>query len=645
MVRRRFGEALLLVSALFGCAFEESVPLRADAAARGGEERPMAHDIHSFARPEEARVRRLELDLTVDFATKRLSGRASLLVAAQAGAKQLLLDTRDLEIRGVRGDAPLAHALGPVQGDFGQALTIELPAAPAGAAARELWIHVDYATSPAAAAVQWLAPAQTAGGKSPFLFTQSQAILARTWVPCQDSPGVRMTYGARIKVNSPAGGPPLLAVMSAAGNPERASPDGTYTFDMPQPIPSYLLALAVGDLAFRSLGPRSGVYAEPSVVARAADEFVDLESMIAAAEQLYGPYRWGRYDVLVLPPSFPFGGMENPRLTFATPTILAGDRSLVSLVAHELAHSWSGNLVTNATWNDFWLNEGFTVYFEHRIMEAVYGDEFDEALAVLGLADLEHTIAELTAGGQARDTWLRLDLAGRNPDDGVTEVAYQKGARFLQAIEQAVGRAKFDRFLRAWFDGNAFESRTTDDFLAFLRRELLAGQPALEASLRIGEWVDGPGLPTNCPRATSRALEKAAAEMARFKGGAAAAALDVKGFTTQQWQQFLRALPAGTSGARLAELDAAFGLSNRGNSEVLFQWLERCVALRHEAALPALERFLTAQGRRKFLKPLYQELAKSSWGKPIAMRIYAKARPGYHAVSTATIDGILKWGK
>src|SRR6185436_14049891 len=139
------------------------------------------------------------------------------------------------------------------------------------------------------------------------------------------------------------------------------------------PIPSYLIALAAGDLAFRSLGPRSGVYAEPSVVDAAAFEFADTEPMIHAVEELYGPYRWGRYDLLVLPPSFPFGGMENPRLTFATPTILSGDRSLVNLVAHELAHSWSGNLVTNATWNDFWLNEGFTVYFERRIMEEVSG--------------------------------------------------------------------------------------------------------------------------------------------------------------------------------------------------------------------------------------------------------------------------------
>ena len=617
----------------------------------GGDD--LATDIHSFSRPDEARVKRLELELTVDFAAQRLSGSARLQVAVAPGATRLVLDTRDLVIAAVRAEQSLKFTLAAAQGDFGSAMTIELPSAGSGggsgasgaaAVARELWIEVDYATSPGAAALQWLAPEQTAGGKSPFLFTQSQAILARTWVPCQDSPGVRMTYGARITVKSPAGGPPLLAVMSAS-NPQRAAADGVYTFDMPQPIPSYLLALAVGDLEFRPLGPRSGVYAEPSVVGRAAAEFVDLESMIGAAEKLYGPYRFGRYDVLVLPPSFPFGGMENPRLTFATPTILAGDRSLVSLIAHELAHSWSGNLVTNATWNDFWLNEGFTVYFEHRIMEAVFGDEFEDALAVLGLQDLEKTIAELTEGGLVRDTWLRLDLTGRNPDDGVTEVAYQKGARFLQVIEKTVGRERFDRFLRSWFDGNAFQSRTTDDFLGFLDRELLAGHADWKTAIAIPAWVDGPGLPKNCPRATSTALARASAQMQRFAEGARASTLDVNGFTTQQWQHLLRQLPATASAAQFADLDATFGLSKRGNSEVLFEWLAQSVAHRYEPAFAALEHFLTSQGRRKFLKPLYLELSKSESGKALATRIYAKARPGYHAVSRDTIDGILKWGK
>jgi drug/metabolite transporter (DMT)-like permease len=620
-------------------------------------------DPHSYSRPAEATVRHLDLDLVVDFARKELSGRASLQIEAAKDAQRLVLDARDLSIERVTTSAqkpPSSAAaaskggaetevkfeLGAPQPDLGSALTIPIAAS---LARGERWVNVTYRTSPGAAALQWLAPEQTAGGRRPFLFTQSQAILARTWIPCQDTPSVRMTYDARIRVNriGPVGdGPPLLALMSAE-NPQQRSADGVYTFKMPQPIPSYLMALAVGDLEFRSLGPRSGVYAEPSVVGGAASEFVDLEKMIGAAESLYGPYRWGRYDVIVLPPSFPFGGMENPRLTFATPTILAGDRSLVSLVAHELAHSWSGNLVTNATWNDFWLNEGFTVYFEHRIMQAVFGQEFDDALAVLGLQDLEKTIAELRDSKQEGDTALKLKLDGRNPDDGVTDVAYEKGARFLQVIEKTVGRARFDAFLRKWFDGNAFQSRTTEDFLLYLQEEFAdayGGSAKLGDAIQVDAWVYRPGLPSNCPRATSTALAKAEAEVAKFVAGAAPASLDTKNFSTQQWQCFLRKLPADLPNARMAELDRAFGLSDRGNSEVLFAWLLQCVQHRFEPAFPSLERFLTSQGRRKFLKPLYQELAKTDWGKQLARKIYEKARPTYHAVSRDTIDDILKWG-
>jgi drug/metabolite transporter (DMT)-like permease len=611
-------------------------------------------DPHSFSRPDEARVVHLDLDLRVDFERHELVGRASLEVSSASGAsgdaqRILSLDTRSLAIERVttspaaprlgapKDERPAKFTLGPAdpkQAELGRALTVEL-------APGSKCVNVYYKTSPGAAALQWLEPAQTAGGEQPFLFTQSQAILARTWVPCQDTPSVRATYTARVTVPRR-----LLALMSAE-NPQARRDDGVYTFEMPQPVPSYLLALAVGDLAFAPVSARTGVYAEPSRIEKARYEFDDLERMVAAAEQLYGPYRWGRYDLIVLPPSFPFGGMENPRLTFATPTVVAGDRSLVSLVAHELAHSWSGNLVTNATWDDFWLNEGFTVYFEHRIMEALYGREFDDALLALGLQDLERTIADLKEQGQAADTCLKLKLAGRNPDDGVTEVAYEKGARLLRTIEAAVGRARFDVFLRKWFDSNAFQSRTTEQFLEFLRAELgpeLAkkGQ-SLERDVQLDAWIYGEGLPSNCPRVESAALAKAEQQVARFVAGTPAAQLDTKGFTTQQWQSFLRRIPASATAQQMSELDAAFGLSSRGNSEVLFAWLAQCVAHRHEPAFPALERFLTSQGRRKFLKPLYQELAKSEWGRALAKRIYEKARPTYHAVSRDTIDALLQW--
>src|SRR6185295_20192533 len=321
---------------------------------------------------------------------------ASLRLNNKGGAGRVVLDTRDLEIRRVTLDDGKTEArfrLGDEVKILGRPLEIEI-------APGTTWVNVDYSTKPEAAALQWLTPEQ-AGSPYPFLYTQSESILARTWVPCQDTPGVRMAYEAT--VHAPRG---LLALMSAE-NPTQDSADGVYHFQMRQPIPSYLLALAVGELEFRPLSPRSGVYAEPSVIELAAWELADTPKMIDAAERLYGPYRWGRYDLLVLPPSFPYGGMENPRLTFATPTILARDRSLVSLVAHELAHSWSGNLVTNSNWNDFWLNEGFTTYIENRLMDALYGKEYADMLWELGYQDLQAEVADFSKDS-LHDTWLKL---------------------------------------------------------------------------------------------------------------------------------------------------------------------------------------------------------------------------------------------
>ncbi|HEX5760483.1 MAG TPA: M1 family metallopeptidase [Thermoanaerobaculia bacterium] len=588
---------------------------------------PAVDDPHSSARPQEVAVEHLALDLTVDFDRKQLAGRASLRLRNPAGATRLYLDTRDLEIRRVLLDSgtEARFTLGDPQPHLGRELAVEI-------APGTRTVHVDYATSPEAAALQWLEPRQTSG-EQPFLFTQSQAILARTWIPLQDTPGVRATYEATIRVP-----PGFLALMSAE-NPTAKSADGVYRFRMPQPVPSYLLALAVGDLAFRPLGDRAGVYAEPAVVERAAWELADTPKMIQAAEKLYGPYRWGRYDVLVLPPSFPFGGMENPRLTFATPTILAGDRSLVALVAHELAHSWSGNLVTNATWNDFWLNEGFTVYFENRIMEAIYGRPYSEMLAALGRGDLLETIEEL--GAESPDTRLKLDLAGRDPDDGVTDVAYDKGYLLLRRIEEVVGRPRFDKFLRSYFERHAFGSMDTETFLGLLDRELLAEQAELRDEVR--QWVYQPGLPATAPQPRADAFAKVEAQAQAFAAGTAAAALQTQGWSTHEWLHFLRSLPSPVAADRMADLDQTFKLSESGNSEVLAAWLEKVIASSYAPAYPALERFLTGMGRRKFLQPLYTALAKSPAGAELALRIYEKARPGYHAVSRQTIDKILDW--
>ena len=359
-----------------------------------------------------------------------------------------------------------------------------------------------------------------------------------------------------------------------------------------------------------------------------------------STERLYGPYRWGRYDLLVLPPSFPFGGMENPRLTFATPTILAGDKSLVSLVAHELAHSWSGNLVTNATWRDFWLNEGFTVYLERRIQEAVYGRARADMEAVLGRRDLEEELATL----DDRDEVLHVDLKGRDPDAGFTDVPYEKGALFLRHLEETFGRAQFDRFLRGYFDHFAFQSITTEQFLDYLRKNLLDKSPQLAARVPIDEWINKPGIPASAPKPTSPAFSRVEGEPQRWlRKEVPAAKIQAANWTTQEWLHFLKSLPQTLDRQKMEELDQAFHLTRSGNSEIAFQWLMMSIRNRYEAAYPRLDEFLTAIGRRKFIKPLYEELAKTPDGKERALAIYRRARPSYHPIAVASIDEVLKW--
>ena len=594
-------------------------------------------DAHSFANPAHVRVKHVALDLAVDFDKTEIRGTAILSVERTSkDVKQpLVLDTRGLKIGSVDWQADRGiywkakFALGKPDPVLGQALTIELPADATA-------VRVTYTTGPNATALQWLTPAQTAGKKRPLLFTQSQAIDARSWVPLQDTPGVRITYTAKVRTPKD-----LLAVMSA-GNDPAARRTGEYTFAMTQPIPSYLMALAVGDLDFRPLSKRTGVYAEPGVVNKAATEFADLEEMVLACEKLYGPYRWERYDVLVMPPSFPFGGMENPRLTFASPTILAGDKSLVALLAHELAHSWSGNLVSNATWRDFWLNEGFTVYLERRIMEAVYGKARADAEAVLGKRSLDREMADLPKPDQV----LHIDLTGRPPVDGLTDVPYEKGALFLKHLEAVYGRERFDKFLSGYFAHFSFQSITTAQFKAYLTEHLLKDDPAKAARAKVDEWLTQPGLPADAPSPSAEALEKVEAHAKAFAADKVEAPdLPGKAWTAQEWLHFLTSLPGPPGKDRLAALDAAFHLTKSGNSEIVFAWLLLAVKNGYAPADERLEAFLTEQGRRKFLKPLYEELAKTPAGKERARAIYQKARPTYHPVSVETIDAVVGWGK
>ena len=584
-----------------------------------------AKDIHSYANTAEVRVTHVALNLDVDFGGRRLVGTATLELNGTAAA--VILDTRDLEILAAETSpdgetfAPTAFQLGASDPIFGAPLTVSLTPGTSH-------VRVRYATSPQASGLQWLEPAQTAGGNEPYLFSQSQAIHARSWIPLQDTPSVRAPYSAVIRTP-----PALVAVMSASNHPE-APRTGEYRFEMPQAIPSYLIALAVGDIAFQQMSERTGVYAEPSVVEAAADEFADTEKMMQAVEAMFGPYRWGRYDILVLPPSFPFGGMENPRLTFATPTLIAGDRSLVGVIAHELAHSWSGNLVTNATWPDFWLNEGFTVYLENRIQEVVFGPDRAAMEASLEVAGLHEEMATLPE----KDQILHVDLTGRDPDDGFTQVPYVKGMLLLRSLEAVVGRERWDPFLRGYFDHFAFQSITTADFLAYLEANL----PEAANAVDLNEWTEKPGLPSGAVVPQSDVLTRVdEASRAWLAGQKPASAMPMKSWSTQETLHFLSTMPVDLSVERLAELDAAFGLTGAQNAEIISRWLLESVKRSYKPAYTRLEPFLTSVGRRKFLDPLYSALAATSDGKKLALEIYAKARPGYHPIAQTTVDKIL----
>jgi leukotriene-A4 hydrolase len=587
---------------------------------------PIAKDLHTQSNADSVLIKHLELDIKVDFALRQISGKATWDIDNKSGINLLKLDTDDLTIDSIitEGkkvtfslDSPIAH--------LGSQLKI-----PIKQATKQVSIY--YHTGKKPRALQWLEPAQTAGKKSPFLYTQSEAIYARSWIPCADGPGIRFTYNARVQVPKD-----LFALMSAE-NPQQKNDSGIYHFKMELPIPAYLMALAVGDIEFRSIDERTGVYAEPVMIEKARFEFEEVGKMVSAAEKLYGLYRWGRYDAIVLPPGFPIGGMENPRLTFCTPTIIAGDRSLMSLVAHELAHNWSGNLVTNASWDDFWLNEGFTVYFERRLTEAMTDKSYADMLWELGYQDLETEVNDL--GKDSRDTWLKLDLKGRDPDDGLTDIPYEKGSHFLRLIEENVGREKIDAFLKKYFDEHAFKTISTEQFLAYLDANLLKGDSALYKKLDVNAWVYAPGIPANCPRVKPERFVKVDEARSVFLKGANPTRLQTKAWSTNEWLYFLRMMPKPLSQEQMKQLDATFRFTQSGNSEIADLWYVMAIAADYKPAYSAMENFLSRVGRRKFLEPLYREMM-SKGKQEMAKTIYTKYRQNYHPLAQEDMDEIV----
>jgi leukotriene-A4 hydrolase len=595
-------------------------------------------DSHSFANTDAFKARHVALDLRADFARKRLSGHADLtLDRLKPQAHEVILDTRSLDIQKVEligsSATPLTYKLGALDKTLGAPLHVMLPAQLAD---KRIKLRITYETSPEASGLQWLTPAQTGGKKQPFLFSQSQAIHARSWIPLQDTPSVRITYEARIRTP-----PQLLAVMSAANDPQTAR-DGDYQFNMPQAVPSYLIALGIGDVMFKPIGSRTGVYAEATELEAAASEFADVEAMLTTCEKLFGPYQWGRYDLLILPPSFMWGGMENPRLSFITPTVIAGDRSLVSLIAHELAHSWSGNLVTNASWESVWLNEGFTTYLERRIIEVVYGPDRRAMEDTLGMQSLQRDMAALKKDGDEAFTKLAVDLQGRDPDDAFSDVAYEKGRFFIGFLESRLGRQELDAFLRGYFDQFAFQSVTTDDFRAYLSEHVLNRPNAKMTLEEVNAWIDQPGLPSTVVMPQSSAFKAVdAARSDWLAGRRTAQQLDTTQWTVHQWLHFLDNLPGDTTAAQLKELDATFKFTASRNSEIAHSWFKNAIRADYAPAYSQLETYLTSIGRRKLVKDLYEDLAKTPAGKERARAIYRKARPMYQVPLVEQLDAVL----
>ena len=585
-------------------------------------------DDHSFADPNKAVVKHLDLILKVDFTKKQITGKASWTINNLAKGSEIIFDNNRLNIKKITiGDEEktTTYFLDTAIQLLGQALHVKiLPDTKK--------VNIYYTTSNDAIALQWLNPLQTSDKKKPYLFTQSWSIWARSWIPCQDMPGIRFTYNATVTVPKD-----LMAVMSALGSTTKKI-NGTYYFKQVHPIPAYLMALAVGDLKFKAVNERTGIYAEPSVLSKAAREFADMGKMVNAAEKLYGPYRWKRFDVLVAPPSFTLGGMENPNLVFITPGWIAGDRSLVSGVAHELAHSWSGNLVTNATWNDFWLNEGFTTYFEHRIGEALYGLEEEEMQTVLSRTKLTNTVASL--GDSSIDTHLKLNLTRRNPDDALTAIPYDKGFAFLQTIEQAVGRQKFDQFLRNYFDTHAFQSHTTEQFLEALNHDLFTNDTSMFRKIMVNEWVYNGGIPSNIPVVTSQKFKMVDTVISNFRNGLEIAGLRNKIISFNEQFYLINHLPADPTYDEMLKLDQEFSFTNSGNYKLLRAWLLLSIKHQYKKAFKQLENFMYTYGA--FSYSLYKELIKTNEGKAWAKEIFIKARSGYHPLTISAIEDLLK---
>ena len=613
----------------------------------------------SFSNYHECPVTHMQLVLSVDFERHVLSGHVVCTVQIKkSGVERVVLDTRDLAVQGCSVSCsanggkfvPADYSYGPRHEAFGSALQISLPAEVTRTEGASVRVRIDYETTPTCTAIQWLSAEQTAGKKHPYMFTQCQAIHCRSMMPCQDAPAVKVSYDASIKVKAP-----LVALMSAcaenSGNVESAGQSmARYSFKQDVPLPAYLIALAAGDLECRDIGPRTRVWSEPCMVELGAFEFSDTERFLCAAEEICGPYVWGRYDLLLLPPSFPYGGMENPCLTFVTPTLLAGDKSLVSVVAHEIAHSWMGNLVTNATWEDFWMNEGFTVFVERRIVSRVYGEQ---RAGLKGAIGWRHLVGAVERFGQDHDfTKLHIPMEGVDPDDSFSSVPYEKGFAFLCYLESIVGREEFEEFLKAHVARYCYGTVSAEDWKAFFLEYFFArcaddAQRALLLSIDWDTWLHCPGLPPVKPQLDTTLLEKAttaADEWFRFRsldiGEEEEVPASMGELTSDELVVFLeRLLELSAQSSKTASVEwldalaSSFGFRSTQNAEVRFRWLTLCIREGDSRAHEGAVDMLISQGRMKFVRPLYRDLhASGPQGSQRAVETFVAHKHMYHAI-------------
>ena len=457
-----------------------------------------AKDISTFSNFEQIRQTNLEINFNIDFKQKLVNGLVKIYFQALKDGEVIVLDTKALKINSVI-DSDTGEDLEYILDTQYELESLGVPLKIYREYNKDDFITllISFTTTEQGTSIQWLTPEQTSGKKYPYMFTQGESIINRELFPTQDTPSVKTPVTVGITVEKP-----LYAVESGLYQKKIDNGDTTTFFYYQKvPIPSYLIAIAAGAIEQRVITDRIKVYGEKEIVDKAAGEFEDIENLIQAAESYLFPYEWGEYNILVMPPSFPYGAMENPTLTFSMPSIISGDKSLVSLLSHEISHSWCGNLVTNKDWSNFWLNEGFDVFMETKIQEILGGKELAKLHGLTYKYLLSDTINSV--GASRSFSSLHPYLVGRHPDDAFNVIPYLKGFIFLYYLEGLVNIKEnndiFRKILRNYFTKFKYQSITYEDFkelfIAKVKEELPEEAEGILSQIEWEKWIEAPGYP------------------------------------------------------------------------------------------------------------------------------------------------------